>query len=65
MGMLIISAKGNVQDCTDFVMTMLRKVSDFVYFLPFLFSLYHHPEHSEMFYGSPYFSALMHDSSPD
>ena len=46
---------------TGGVMTMLRKVSDFVYFLPFLFSLYHYPEHSGMFYDSPYFSTVMHD----
>ena len=43
------------------VMTTLRQVSDFIYFLPFLFSLYHYPEHSRMFYNSPYFSAVMHD----
>ena len=33
------------------VMTILRKTSDFVYFLPFLFSLYHHSEPSGTFYS--------------
>ena len=33
-------------------MTTLRKVLDFVYFLPFLFSLYYHPEPSRTFYNS-------------
>ena len=47
------------------VMTMLRKVLDFVYFLPFLFSLYHHPESSGMFYDSPYFSCGDIGSSMD
>ena len=40
-------------------MTTLRKVSDFVYFLPFLFSLYHHPEHSGTFYDNPLTHIMM------
>ena len=43
------------------VMTALRGISDFVYFLPFLFSLYHHPEHSGMLYNSSYFSVMTND----
>ena len=42
------------------VMTALRKVSDFVYFLPFLFSLYYHPEPSGTFYDNPLTSAMTH-----
>ena len=42
------------------VMTTLKKVSDFIYFLPFLFSLYHYPEPSGMFYDDPLTSAMMH-----
>ena len=42
------------------VMTTLSKVSDFVYFLPFLFSLYHYPEHSGTFYSDPPTSAMTH-----
>ena len=42
------------------VMIMLRKVSDFVYFLPFLFSLYHHPEPSRTLYNSPHTTPMMH-----
>ena len=34
------------------VMTALCNASDFVYHLPFLFSLYHHPEPSGMLYGN-------------
>ena len=41
-------------------MTTLRKVSDFVYFLPFLFSLYHLPEPSGMFYDSPSTRPMMY-----
>ena len=41
------------------VMTTLKKVLDFVYFLPFLFSLYHCPEPSGMFYDDPCTSAMM------
>ena len=41
-------------------MTTLRKVLDFVYFLPFLFSLYHHPELSGTFYNDPLTSAMTH-----
>ena len=42
------------------VMTTLRQVSDFVYFLSFLFSLYHYPEHSGTFYPDPPTSAMTH-----
>ena len=42
------------------VMTILRKTSDFVYFLPFLFSLYHYPEHSGMFYSDPHIPVMTH-----
>ena len=42
------------------VMTTLHKVSDFVYFLPFLFSLYHHPEPSGMFYPDPPVTVMTH-----
>ena len=44
-------------------MTTLRRVSDFVYFLPFLFSLYHHPEPSGTFYDNPHTTAMM--NAPD
>ena len=42
------------------VMTTLRKMSDFVYFLPFLFSMYHYPEPSGTFYGNPHTSVMTH-----
>ena len=42
------------------VTTVLKKVSDFFYFLPFLFSLYHHPEPSGMFYNDSLTSAMTH-----
>ena len=42
------------------VMTTLHKVSDFVYLLPFLFSLYHHPEPSGMFYPDPHTTVMTH-----
>ena len=42
------------------VMTILRKISDFVYFLPFLFSMYHHPEPSGTFYDDPPTSVMTH-----
>ena len=42
------------------VMTTLHKVSDFVYFLPFLFALYHHPEPSGTFYPDPHATAMTH-----
>ena len=45
------------------VMTTLRKVSDFVYLLPFLFSLYHSPEQSGTFYNSPSTTDMMY--TPD
>ena len=48
---------------TESVMTTLRKVSDFIYFLPFLLSLYHHPEPSRTFYDNPLTSAMTH--TPD
>ena len=35
------------------VMTTLHKMTDFVYFLPFLFYLYHHLESSGTFYDDP------------
>ena len=34
-------------------MTMFRKMSDFIFLLPFLFSLYHYPEPSGTFYDDP------------
>ena len=42
------------------VMTTLSKVLDFVYFLPFLFSLYHYPEPSGTFYDDPLIPAMTH-----
>ena len=42
------------------VMTTLRKMSDFVYFLPFLFSMYHYPEPSGTFYDNPHTSVVTH-----
>ena len=42
-----VSVKGGGGVMTTF------KVSDFFYFLPFLFSLYHHPESSGTFYDNP------------
>ena len=45
------------------VMTTLRKVSDFIYFLPFLFSLYHYPEPSGMFYDDPHTTSMTY--TPD
>ena len=42
------------------VVTTLSKISDFVYFLPFLFSLYHHPEPSGTFYDNPHTSVMTH-----
>ena len=45
------------------VMTTLRKVSDFIFFLPFLFSLYNHPEPSGTLYDTPFPSAMTH--TPD
>ena len=44
-------------------MTTLRKVSDFFFFLPFLFSLYHHPEPSGTLYATPGPSIMTH--TPD
>ena len=41
-------------------MTTLKKVSDFFFFLPFLFSLYHHPEPSGIFYDNPPTSVMTH-----
>ena len=46
------------------VMTTLRKMSDFVFFLPFLFSLYHHPEPSGTFYDNPPTSVMTHTLGP-
>ena len=45
------------------VMTTLRKVSDFVYFLPFLFALYHYSEPSGTFYFDPHATVMTH--TPD
>ena len=42
------------------VMTTLRKVTDFIFLLPFLFSLYHYPEPSGTFYNNPPTSVLTH-----
>ena len=42
------------------VMTTLKKVSDFIFFLPFLFSLYHHPEPSGTLYDDPLTSDMTH-----
>ena len=42
------------------VMTILRKVADFFFFLPFLFSLYHYPEPSGTFYDNPQISVMTH-----
>ena len=41
-------------------MTTLKKVSDFVYFLPFLFSLYNYPEPSGAFHGDSRTSVMTH-----
>ena len=46
-----------------YVMTAVRGVADFIYFLPFLFSLYHYPEHSRMSHDSPDASDLTY--TPD
>ena len=42
------------------VMATLSKMSDFVYFLPFLFSLYHYSESSRTFYDDPPTSVVTH-----
>ena len=42
------------------VMTTLRKVADFVYFLLFLFSMYHYPEPSGTLYDDPHTSVVTH-----
>ena len=49
-----VSVKGGGGVMTTF------KVSDFFYFLPFLFSLCHHPEPSGMLYNDPLTSAMTH-----
>ena len=41
-------------------MTTLRKILDFVYSLPYLFSLYNYPEHSGMLHNDALTSAMMH-----
>lgn len=41
------------------VMTMIRDISCFIYSLPFLFSLYHHPEPSRTFYDNPHATDMM------
>ena len=48
------------KDIVAYVMTTLRKVSDFSFFLPFLFSLYHYPEPSGTFYDDPPTSVMTH-----
>ena len=53
----------NTTTLSDDVMTTLRKVSDFFSFLPFLFSLYHHPEPSGTLYATPDPSIMTH--TPD
>ena len=45
------------------VMTTLRRVSDFVYNLPFLFSLYHHPEPYGTLYDDPFTNSMTY--APD
>ena len=45
------------------VMTTLKKVSDFVFLLPFLFSLYQYPEPSGTLYATPDPSVMTH--TPD
>ena len=45
-------------------MTTLNKVSDFFYFLPFLFTLYYYPEPSGTFYHNPLTSATTHTLDP-
>ena len=47
-------------DTLPTVMTILRKTLDFVYFLPFLFSLYHYSEPSGTFYSDPPISVMTH-----
>ena len=44
-------------------MTTLRQVADFIFLLPFLFSLYHHPEPSGTFYSDPLTTDVTH--TPD
>ena len=45
------------------VMTALRGISDVVYQLPFLFSLYYNPEPSGMFYDDTHTISMTH--TPD
>ena len=45
------------------VMTTLKKVADFIFFLPFLFSLYQYPEPSGTLYTTPDPSVMTH--TPD
>ena len=62
--MLIIAVMSHFHgQCCICVMTTFHKVSDFVYFLPFLFSLYHHPEPSGTFYLDPHTTVVTH--TPD
>ena len=42
-------------------MTTIRGLSDFVYYLPFLFALYQHPEPSRTFYNSTYSGSDQYD----
>ena len=48
--------------CCQFevVMTVLRKISDFVDALPFLFSLYYDPDHSRTFHDDLLTSSMTH-----
>ena len=45
------------------VMNTLHDVSNFIFLLPFLFSLYHHPEPSGTLYDTPLLTAMTH--TPD
>ena len=56
----VMKSQGKVTKNRLFVMTTLRKVLDFIFFLPFLFSLYHYPEPSRTFYDDPLTSTMMH-----
>ena len=46
------------------VVNMIKKVSDFIYFLPFLFSLYDYPEPSRMLYDDPHTTAMTYTPDP-
>ena len=57
-----LSAAERNYDIYD-VMTTFSKMLDFVYFLPFLFSLYYYPEPSGTFHDNPLTSVVTH--TPD